>query len=141
MATVSRSVVTLRVTGDSLEPELVAQALGHEPSSAQKRGETLVGKKTGVSRVARFGMWRIEAAAREPGDFDAQIEEILSKLTPDLGVWRLITSTYTTDLFCGLFLNRSNEGINLSPTSLAALGSRGIEFGLDIYSGADEGDA
>jgi Domain of unknown function (DUF4279) len=141
MATVRRSVATLRVSGDALQPEKITQALGHEPSSAQTKGETLIGKKTGVSRVARFGMWRLEATEQEPADLDAQVAEILSKLTQDLDVWRSITSAYTTDLFCGLFMDQTNEGLDLSSASLAALGSRGIELGLDIYSGPDESDA
>jgi len=141
MATVRRSVATLRVSGDALQPGQITQALGHEPSSAQTKGEALAGKKTGILRVAKFGMWRLEATEQEPADLDAQVAEILSKLTPDLDVWRSITSVYTADLFCGLFMKKTNEGLDLSSASLAALGSRGIELGLDIYSGTDESDA
>jgi hypothetical protein len=40
--------------------------------------------------------------------------------------------------FCGLFLDEMNEGISLSPDTLAAIGSRGLSSGLDIY-GPDQG--
>jgi hypothetical protein len=140
MATVQRSVATLRVMGDSLQPELITQVLGCEPTSAQRKGDDLTGK-SGASRVARFGMWRLEAAAREPADLNEQVSEILAKLTQDLEVWRSVTAAHTTDLFCGLFMDRRNEGLELSSTSMAALGSRGILLGLDIYSGDDERDA
>ncbi|MFZ1392989.1 MAG: DUF4279 domain-containing protein, partial [Dokdonella sp.] len=103
--------------------------------------ETLVGKKTGIARVSKFGMWRLEATEHEPADLDAQVAELLSKLTADLSAWQSVTSVHTADLFCGLFMNRPNEGIDLSPKSLSALGSRGVVLGLDIYSGDDEGDA
>ncbi len=65
---------------------------------------------------------------------DGQIREILSQLSGDLSVWRSITQRYHVDLFCGLFLRESNEGLTLSSQSLAALGERGIEMGMDIYS-------
>ena len=82
-------------------------------------------------------MWHLEAADQVPGDLDSQIEDLLGRLTSDLGVWREVTSTYRTDVFCGLFMDGSNEGLSLSPSSLAALGNRGIELGLDIYDGDD----
>ena len=38
------------------------------------------------------------------------------------------------DLFCGLFMHESNEGAEISPASLTALGDRGVKLSLDIYS-------
>jgi hypothetical protein len=55
-----------------------------------------------------------------------------------LAIWRSIGEKHEIDLFCGLFLGVSNEGMSLSSKSLAALGVRGIELALDIYSGDDE---
>jgi hypothetical protein len=141
MATVKRSRATLRICGDALEPDVITRVLGHGPTSAQTKGESLVGKKTGQVRIARSGMWRLDAAVREPADLDAQVEEILAKLVPDLDVWKSLTSEFRADLFCGLFMDRSNEGLSLSPETLAALGCRGIELGLDIYDGPDDPDA
>ncbi len=85
-----------------------------------------------------MGVWRLQATDREPEDMDSQIREILSQTTSDLAVWRSIAEKHKIDLFCGLFLGGSNEGMTLSPQSLLALGERGIEMGLDIYSGHDE---
>ena len=140
MATVHRSVATLRISSDALDPAQITQALGHEPTAAQTKGETLVGKKTGHSRIARVGTWRLQATVQEPADLNRQVAEILSKLTQDLDVWRAINSQHKVDLFCGLFLDQANEGLDLSSASLAALGSRGIKLGLDIYAGPDESD-
>jgi hypothetical protein len=83
-------------------------------------------------------MWQLSASDREPEDMDGQIREILSQMTSDLAVWRSIAEKHGIDLFCGLFLRNENEGVILSPESLAALGERGIELGFDIYSGYEE---
>jgi len=69
---------------------------------------------------------------------DGQINEILSRMTADLAVWRSITEKYRADLFCGLFMGVSNEGLSISSQPLAALGMRGIELSLDIYAGQDD---
>lgn len=133
MATVNRTVATLRIGGDALDPASISRMLGHEPTSAQVKCEEVIGPKTGQVRIAKTGMWRLDASDQVPGNLDAQVEEILGRLTPDLSVWRDISAHHSIDLFCGLFMLQGNEGLSISPTSLSALRSRGIEFGLDIY--------
>lgn len=71
---------------------------------------------------------------------DGQIDEILSQMTGDLATWQSIAKQYHLDLFCGLFMRVSNEGLSISAASLEALGARGIELQLDIYGGHDEED-
>jgi len=138
MAQLQRSAVCLRICGDDLVPEEITRLLGVAPSKACVKGEKIVGKKTGFVRIAKSGMWLLGVKPREPEDIDGQIHEILSQMTDDLAVWRGIAEKYKVDLFCGLFLKGSNEGLTLSPQSLAALGNRGIEMGLDVYSGQVE---
>lgn len=135
MAQVHRSVTTLRISGDDLDPAEITRLLGCDPDSAQTKGEQIVGRNTGSIRVASVGMWRLFAIEREPEDLDGQIGELLSKLTDDLNVWRAIAGKYRLDLFCGLFMRGGNEGLSIAPDSLAALGARQIELGLDIYGG------
>jgi len=76
----------------------------------------------------------LEAKDREPEDLNAQIDEILGKLSDSLDVWRAISQEHEIDLFCGFFMQKSNEGVELSAESLAALSERGIQLSLDIYS-------
>jgi len=138
MAHIQRSAVTLRIGGDDLIPDEITALVGVSPTHAQVKGQQIIGKKTGIVRIAKSGMWQLHAAVREPEDMDGQIQEILSQMTDDLAVWQNLASRFQIDLFCGLFLGVSNEGMTLSPKSLLALGARGIEMGLDIYSGNDD---
>jgi Domain of unknown function (DUF4279) len=138
MAQLRKSSVSLRIAGDDLIPNEITRLLGVSPTLAQIKGEKIVGRKTGTARSAKFGMWRLGVASREPEDMDGQIQEILSQTTDDLTIWRSITEKYDVDLFCGLFMGRSNEGLTISAHSLAALGARSIEMSLDIYGGHDD---
>lgn len=46
------------------------------------------------------------------------------------------------DLFCGWFMERLNEGIEISPETTLALAQRHIALSLDIYGhDGDEDDA
>lgn len=135
MAQVQRSVATLRISGNDLQPAEITRLLGCDPTTAQNKGEQIIGRTTGSIRIASAGMWRLVASTREPEDLDGQIAELLAKVTDDLNVWGSIAQTYHIDLFCGLFMIGSNEGLSLSPVSMGALALRHIELGLDIYGG------
>ena len=133
MAHLQRSVASLRVGGDALRPERITKLLGHEPTRGQIKGEEIIGPVTGNKRIIKTGMWVLEAADCEPENLDAQISDLLGKLTADLSIWAQIKSEFKLDLFCGLFMGVNNEGLSISAASLEALGQRGIELALDIY--------
>lgn len=111
---VDRSTLTLRIMCDATEVQTISQLLGCD-SEAAKHG------------------WRLSAQASEPADLNAQVQAILSRLTADLDVWRQVCSQYQVDLFCGLFLERPNRGINLTSETMSLVSARGIALGLDIY--------
>ena len=110
-----RSTMTLRVHCGAEQRAAVSFLLGCEP--------------TGVR-----GCWRLSAPDSTNADLDAQVEWILSRLSSDLATWRQVTSEHKVDLFCGLFLDRTNRGVTLEPETMRKLADRGIQLGLDIYA-------
>jgi hypothetical protein len=138
MATISKTVATLRISGEELVPDEVSALLGHPADKAQKKGDEIVARNTGSKRNAKIGMWLLCAPDSAPGDLDSQVTHILGKLTKDLAVWKQIAARFHMDLFCGLFMDNEMEGLSVSPESLMLLGERGIELGLDIYYGDNE---
>ena len=112
--------------------------LGASPTTAQFAVEELRGS-SGITRTAKFGMWRLTASETTPGDLDAQVREILAQLASDISVWSRLLEHYEIDIFCGWFMKKANEGLGISANTLWELGVRGIDLSLDIYSGdADE---
>ena len=138
MAQLFKSVVAIRIGGDDLIPDEITALVGASPTHTQYMGEQTIASKTGTVRIAKSGLWRLCSLDREPEDMDGQIQEILSQMTDDLAVWKTLATRFEIDLFCGLFLAGGNEGLSLSPQSLKALGDRGIELSLDIYSRDDD---
>jgi hypothetical protein len=124
--------------GDDLDPAEITRLLGHAPTRGHARGETWTSRTTGIERIRKFGAWILIADDAEPEDIDAQAAALLAKVTPDLAIWRDLAARFEIDLFCGLFMEESNEGGNLSARTLLALGERGIELALDIYDPRDE---
>ena len=143
MSAIHHSIVTLRIYGDDLVPQDITRMLGAQPSHACTKGEMgkkMAGLKVGDLRVAKTGMWRLCASNREPEDIDGQIREIFSQISADVAVWQNLTKNYQVNLFCGLFMTKTNDGLSISPQSMAVLAERGIELWFDIYAPDEDGD-
>ncbi|MBV6865023.1 DUF4279 domain-containing protein [Xanthomonas euvesicatoria] len=132
MGALEYSVATLRFFGDDLVPDEISALLSGSPTASQHKGQERK-SKNGVVGIAKTGSWRLTATRREPEDLEAQIFEILDQLTQDLSMWAQLSSRYQPDLFCGIFMAKSNDGLALSAKAMLALGQRGISLGLDIY--------
>ncbi len=129
MAHLERSVATLRIMGDDLVPDEVTRLLGTLPTSAYARGEPL---PSGVT-TRKLGTWRLRAQETKPEDLDGQVLELLGQVTSDIAVWDALTTRFRVDLFCGWFMGSENEGVEIAPQTMLALGQRGIKLSLDIY--------
>jgi len=137
MAAISETHASLRFFGDDLDPGELNALLGGMPSTCASKGDVIRSETTGRERIAKTGSWIVRVKRREPGDLDAQVEELLSPLSKDLSTWRSL-GKYRPNLFVGLFLQESNEGIEISAHSLSSLAERGILLGLDIYGARPE---
>jgi hypothetical protein len=138
MAQIHKSVATLRIAGDELIPSEITALLGCMPSYDQFKGQVILGKNTGKKRIAKTGLWSLYAVECEPENLDKQISELLGKLPDDITIWKSLAKKFKIDLFCGLFMENGNEGMEISPLQLKMLGERGIILALDIYDGNDD---
>jgi hypothetical protein len=62
-------------------------------------------------------------------------------MSQDLTTWRTLTSRFSADVFCGLFMDQSNEGFSLGAETLRMLADRGLEIGFDVYDPTREDQA
>lgn len=138
MAELYQTAVTLRFLSDDLDPEEISNALGRQPTTGARKGGVWL-NPAGRQMIARIGFWRLTVEREIPGDLDKQIATILGSLNDDASVWRSIARKGKAEVFAGLMLGQSNEGINISADTLLALGARGLSLELDIYSGTDDG--
>jgi hypothetical protein len=138
LAEVSEYHITLRFFGDDLDPNAVSSLLGAQPTKSCKKGDLFRGKVS--DRIERTGKWLLNLPEKPGVSFEPQIEGLLKRLTQDLSVWRDLTSKYKADLFCGVWLGSSNQGMELSPMLMSKLAERGLHLGLDIYERDEKDD-
>jgi hypothetical protein len=135
MPRVVESPVSFRVCGDDLDPGQVTALLGCAPTRAHAKGEQIVTRSRPVT--ARTGGWLLVSHEADTEDLDSRILGLLARLPVDPAVWAQLSARFRLDMFVGLYLASFNEGIELRPETLRAMGERGIVLGLDIYSVVD----
>jgi hypothetical protein len=129
----SRLSVTLRVAGDVLDPAEISRVLGVDPDFSARKGEERRSRSGTVTQP--IGIWtrRARLGSAEDWDLDGAIRGLLADLPNDIAVWRDLGTRYQLDVFCGLFMERGNQGAGVSPATLLALGERGLILDLDVY--------
>ena len=65
--------------------------------------------------------------------FKDQIALLFSTLSSDCAAWRDLSGRYGGNLFVGVFLGSSNEGLTIAPETALAIGERGLSLQFDIY--------
>jgi len=129
---VEESCVSLRLFGETLDPEMVTQLLGCKPTEAHRKGDIIPDKR--YHRVANNGSWRLHSTLPRSADLEEQVRALLSHVTSDLAIWQRLNGEFAVDLFCGVFLKDCNRGFSLSPAVMHLLSERCIEIGFDIYA-------
>lgn len=134
---IDRCSASLRVFGENLNPDDVTAMLGVAPTSACRKGDVTRRKVT--TRAEPRGKWLLGIEHRTGTTLEAVINELLDRMTDDLGVWADLTTRFQADLFCGLHMEQWNRGLDFSPHTLKRIADRSLRLGLDIYYVEDDG--
>jgi hypothetical protein len=126
--------VSLRVVGDDLDPEEVSHLLKCHPTKSHAKGDIIVGKHTGLRRVAPTGVWLLNSDDERSVGLDEQVMHLLGRVSDDPSAWETLTKKYKAEVFCGLFLDADNRECWLSADVLRHLAERGLGIGFDIYA-------
>jgi len=134
-------MISIQLWGAALDPDDVTQKLGCLPSSAAKTGQKIT-KANGKKRVVKQGFWHLKYGESDAVVLEEKIELLLGKLDDDLEAWQAVMKNVDqARLFCGLFLDKWNEGFSLTASTLKKLSERGLEIDFDIYSPTSSWDS
>lgn len=136
MATIGRVRASLRVFGDTLEPDEVSALLGRPPTRQHRKGDKVQGRPgSGRDAIEPTGAWILDSALPERVEVEEHIEVLFASLSNDMDEWSSLTDRFSASIHCSLFLDQYNEGFELSPRVAQALAERGLVIAFDIYSG------
>jgi hypothetical protein len=135
---VPRLRVSLRIRGAALDPEFLTQHLGVAPTFTARQGEARTRVRVGEIRTEGTWVYALPVASdTELGDL---IEMLLAPFPSDTNLWEELTTTYSADVFCGVFLRSDNQGTQLPSETAARLGRLGLPLILDFYAAFGDSD-
>jgi len=131
---VDRFKITLRISGEDLDPDRITALLDCRPSRTERKGVPI--SVDSGARIPKRGQWLLTIDSKDcdnTDDVEDGIRMLLSQVPSDADLWSSLTSTYIIDVFCGLFLASSNRGFCLSAEVSKLLSDRHLEIGFDLY--------
>lgn len=131
---VDRFKITLRISGEDLDPDRITALLDCGPSRTERKGVPI--SVDSGTRIPKRGQWLLTIDSKDcdnTDDVEDGIRMLLAQVPSDADLWSSLTSAYTIDVFCGLFLASSNRGFCLSAEVSRLLSDRHLEIGFDLY--------
>jgi hypothetical protein len=127
---------TLRLRGDTLDPDFLTQQLGVAPTLVAQQGD-----RTARGRVRDSGVWLYRLDAPPGTELGEAISMLLAPFPDDSTLWEELTSTYQADVRCELFLGGRVEGTIIDAEVLRELGRLGLPLALDFHASRDGDDS
>ncbi len=123
--------ISIRFSGDDLDPDELTALLNCEPTEAYEKGQTII---TTISpRTIKTGMWFLSIQKNSEQTLEEQIWELLEKLPKDLEVWEKLSGRFRINIYCGAWLKNWNRDVWFSANLLKQIANRKLSIGLAIY--------
>ena len=132
---IDRFKVTLRIFGDDLDPDEITRLMASDPTNAERKGLP-VPLPDGGTRIPRRGRWSLTLDSKdcdENDDLEDGVRNLLARLPSEAALWKSLGERYKVDVFCAIFLGRTNQGFGISAEISKMLADRCLDIGFDIY--------
>lgn len=117
-ATISFRIISHANTADDITTLLGIEPTGYKTIHAENRLKTI---------------WYLEEGANDEVSLDKRIRSLVTKVITTRETWPDEINQWNKEVFCGLFLDRWNEGFLLSAATLHLLAVNTIDLSFDIY--------
>jgi len=124
------SRASLRILGETLQPDQIGAALGLVATRSHIKGEPRSKKHKAVWRESA---WLLQSALGDESDLADHLKWLLDKLEPKLDVITELSKKYKVDLFCAFSSGNGQGGFGLDSATLKRIAGLGIGLCLDLY--------
>ena len=109
---VERTVVTLALYGDDLDPPEITRIIGCEPTHAHRRSEPRAGHE--FKNPYKSGAWLLTVKMEKPQGPEEATERLLDLVPGDERVWKDLSERFELRISYGIFFSGMNRGFALS---------------------------
>lgn len=128
---VDRFRITLRISGEHLDPDRISALLRCKPSGSERKGAPV------GSRIPKRGQWHLTVDSKdcsEEVDVEDAVRMLLDRLPSASEPWSSLSRDYRVDIFWGIFMDRENQGFGIPAEISRMLADRRLETGFDVYA-------
>ncbi len=122
--------------GEDVDPDEVTALLGCPPTTAWRKGDPWSARHP--ERQRAHGAWILETTLDRDVEVEVHIAHLLDQVSIDPAVWCQINARFFSRIFCGIFMERWNEGFGLTPPVLARISTCGLHLDFDIYRPSED---
>ncbi|WP_159452347.1 DUF4279 domain-containing protein [Singulisphaera sp. GP187] len=132
--TCARTYATLLIYPNAVDPAMVTERLGIEPSSWQRRGE-VIPRTNRPPKVAELSGWFLTSKSQvESKDSRRHVAWLLDQIASKSAVIRSLQETGCTMAISCYWLSKDGHGgPTMPPSQMKTLGELNIELWFDIY--------
>lgn len=127
-----QSSLGINFYSEHLDKDEITELIGIQPTKSWNPNERHRMGNRGLYRMTNWGKWYFHTE-RDSRDINIKIDELLSKLTPNLNIWNKLTSKYEVWMDVAGYMNNWNRGFKLSPESMRMLSDRNLDIFFDLY--------
>ena len=127
--------VSLRITGDALDPTQLESSLGLQPDIVGIKGQPRMGKHGRQYAPYETNLWCYGEATSSEIGFDQQIQNLFARLGHRVVELRRLSATAGVDaeLFCGFGSGNGQGGDTLRLETMKLIVDAGLSLSLDLY--------
>jgi hypothetical protein len=127
--------VSLRITGDALDPTKLEGLLGLKPDILGIMGQPRMGKQGKQYAPYETNLWSHREGSSSAIGFDQRIQSLFERLGHRVSELQRLSATEGVDveLFCGFGSGNGQGGDTLRPETLKLLVDTGLSLTLDLY--------
>jgi hypothetical protein len=129
----SATVVTFRLTGEALRPEVITELLGVTPSKAWSKGDVRMRTSTGTFLYS-FGSWSLQAACSKNEPFEIQLNTLLDQLESLPSELYELTKAFNSEISVAFSSSKSTFGFHITYQTIERLNTLGLAIDFDIYT-------
>ena len=141
-ATCARTYVTLCIYPEDLDPPTVTARLGIEPTSWQRRGESIWRDGRPLPRIAPLSGWFLRSREEvESKDSRRHLDWLLDRVIPVSDVMRALQAEgCRMNVWCYWLSQSGQGGPTLSTAQMRRMADLDLELWFDIHGPVDEPD-
>jgi hypothetical protein len=125
--------ITLRVTGESLEPDRVTKLVGSPPTDSFRRGDPVSRRGKAAQTPRKYGSWQLSVEADDAEKFSAVLRDLLARV-PTHFAQAARREQWAVDVFVGLFGVHDQSTLQIDVDVLRELSLRGWPLCFDMYN-------